>query len=77
MKYGQHVRVKPSATALDHYRLTPDAKGVVLCRYKVLSSGNRTAERVDVRFGADRVFWGLPATLLEEIDDNKDVIAAA
>ncbi len=77
MRNGQHVRVKPSAPALDHYRLPPDAEGVVLCQYRVLSGLTPAAERVDVQFGPDRVIWGLPATLLEEVGGNEAVAAVA
>lgn len=72
MRKGQNVRIRPFSGLMETHRLNPDARGEVLCRYRVLSRGAAIIERMDVRLTGGRIVWGAPASAFEAIEDGGD-----
>ena len=70
VKTGQRIRLKPSSPAAREWNIPPGAEGTVLCRYRLLADRPLAADRLDVRFGPQRVVWGAPAVEFEPIAGN-------
>ena len=71
MRNGQHVRIRPTSRFAGQFQLGPDAEGIVLCQYEVLSRGPTAPKKIDVRFPEGRTFWGVPAEAFEEIGEER------
>lgn len=77
MKTGQTVRIRPTSPVAGQYQIQPEARGVVLCQYEVLSRGASAATRLDVRLPGGRVIWGVPADAFEEIENEAAALESA
>ena len=74
MKAGQTVRVKPASPLASEWNLQPDAEGMVLCRYQMLSGCSGSIERIDVRFPENRTIWGAAAREFLEVTGESGVV---
>jgi hypothetical protein len=70
VKTGQRIRLKPSSRAAREWNVPPGAEGTVICRYRILADRPLASDRLDVRFGPQRVVWGAPAIEFEPIAAN-------
>jgi hypothetical protein len=70
VKTGQRIRLKPSSRAAREWNVPPGAEGTVICRYRILADRPLASDRLDVRFGPQRVVWGAPAVEFEPIAGN-------
>jgi hypothetical protein len=61
LRKGQQLRPIHPALAEREWGLSPDAVGTVLCAYRAAVGHDAGVVRVDIRFGADRTIWGVPA----------------
>ena len=72
MKTGQRVRLRSASPIARRDHTAAAAIGTVLCSYKVRARSG-FPERVDVRFSADTVMWGVAANEFETVEDNQQV----
>lgn len=70
LRTGQKVRLKTASPLKQRFNLPPEALGAVICSYRLLRGAERSAERLDVRFGPELVVWGAPDDQFEAIDDD-------
>jgi hypothetical protein len=67
MKVGQRVRIKPASGAAAYWKIPANARGTVMCSYRILTRNLARADRLDVRFTSKLVIWGEAAAEFEEI----------
>jgi hypothetical protein len=70
MRKGQRIRLRRSSRAAQEWQLPLEAEGTVLCHYQSLNGRPGARECLDVRFGAGRVVWGVPATEFEVVAET-------
>lgn len=72
MKTGQRVRLRSASPIARRDHTAAEAIGTVLCSYKART---RTSfpERVDVRFSAETVMWGVAANEFELVEESQQV----
>jgi hypothetical protein len=63
----QRVRVRSESIVASRLGISTDAIGTVTCRYRIMREGEAGRDRLDVRFGANQVVWGVPEKEFEII----------
>ncbi|MFV0280979.1 MAG: hypothetical protein ACK5JM_09520 [Rhodoblastus sp.] len=71
MKPGQRVRLRAASPIAQRDEAAADAIGVVLCCYEVRCRSG-ASERLDVRFSANNVLWGVGIGEFEAVEDGCD-----
>ena len=69
MKTGEIVRLKPILQFASDWGIPPQAIGTVLCRYRIPAHGTTANDRLDVRFGLNKVIWGGPVGEFDMVDE--------
>jgi hypothetical protein len=68
MEAGQRVRVRASSQLAREWNIPSDAKGTVICRYRLLRERQVGPVRLDVRFSSRLVLWGVPDCEFEAVE---------
>lgn len=69
MNCGQKVQVRPASPVVADRRISPNARGTVLCSYRLLRRGIKNSERLDVRMEPGYVVWAVPADEFEPVGE--------
>jgi len=68
----QKVRLRPGSTVGRWLDLSPDAIGIVMCRYRIFREGDAAPDRLDVCFDESCVAWGVPEDEFEVVAHSND-----
>jgi hypothetical protein len=67
MDVGQQVRVNPASSVAKQWNIPREARGTVICRYRVERESSAAPDRLEVQFTPRLILWGAPDREFEPV----------